>query len=107
VLSAEFHELAPLMERVKRHLQPLEIWLFGSRARGTPRSDSDWDVAVVVPDDARDELFDPSVLWSLLHQDEFGADVSVFPRSEFDEDRSTPNTIPFVVAREGKRLDEH
>ena len=87
-------------------MHPLQIWLFGSRARGAARPDSDWDLAAVVPDDARDELFDPAVLWRLLRQDAFGADVLVFPKSEFEEDRTTPNTIPFVVAREGILLNE-
>ena len=43
--------------------------------------------------------------WRLLRYDSVGADVVVFPRSEFEEDRSTPNTIPFAVAREGIRLE--
>lgn len=98
--------LEPLIARLKEHYQPLQIWLFGSRARGAARADSDWDVAAVLPDEARSELFDPSTVWRLLHQDEFGADVVVFAKSEFDEDRSTPNTIPFVIAREGILLDE-
>lgn len=29
-----------------------EIWFFGSRARGIPRPDSDWDFFVVLSDDA-------------------------------------------------------
>lgn len=28
-----------------------EVWLYGSRARGTAREDSDWDVLVLTPDD--------------------------------------------------------
>lgn len=28
-----------------------EVWLYGSRARGTARADSDWDVLVLTPDD--------------------------------------------------------
>lgn len=27
-----------------------EVWLYGSRARGTARADSDWDVLVLTPD---------------------------------------------------------
>ncbi|MCR4826365.1 MAG: nucleotidyltransferase domain-containing protein, partial [Bacteroidales bacterium] len=29
-----------------------EVWLYGSRARGTAREDSDWDVLVLTPDDS-------------------------------------------------------
>ena len=28
-----------------------EVWLYGSRARGTAREDSDWDILVLTPDD--------------------------------------------------------
>lgn len=97
--------IAPLLERLRVHFKPQEIWLFGSRARGTARPDSDWDLLAVVPDDARAELFDPMNVWKLLRYDDFGADVVVFPRSEFDEHSATPNTIPFVVAREGLLLE--
>jgi predicted nucleotidyltransferase len=30
----------------------VDLWLFGSRARGDHRPDSDWDVMAVVPDEA-------------------------------------------------------
>lgn len=97
--------IAPLLERLRVHFKPQEIWLFGSRARGTARPDSDWDLLAIVPDDAGAELFDPMNVWKLLRYDDFGADVVVFPRSEFEEDRATPNTIPFAVALEGIRLE--
>lgn len=31
----------------------IEIWFHGSRARGTNRKNSDWDIQVIVPDDVR------------------------------------------------------
>lgn len=31
----------------------IEIWFHGSRARGTHRQNSDWDIQVIVPDDVR------------------------------------------------------
>jgi hypothetical protein len=60
----------------------------------------------VVPDNADDSLFDPMALWKLLQQDMVGADVLVWPKSEFDEDRMTPNSIPYSVSREGVLLSE-
>lgn len=97
--------IAPLLARLREHYRPLEIWLFGSRARGDAHATSDWDLAAIVADDSSDELFDPATAWKLLRFDNFGADVLVFPRSEFDEDRETPNSIPFAIAREGIRLE--
>jgi len=37
-------ELAPLLQRVEAVYHPVEIWLFGSRARGEAHSLSDWDL---------------------------------------------------------------
>jgi predicted nucleotidyltransferase len=102
----DLRPIAPLLERLRAHFRPQQIWLFGSRARGDARPDSDWDLVAVVDDDAQDELFDPTTAWRLLHNDAFHADVVVFPKSEFEEDRLTPNTIPFAVAREGLLLNE-
>ena len=95
----------PLLARLREHYRPLEIWLFGSRARGDAHATSDWDIAAIVADDSPAALFDPATAWKLLRYDNFGVDVVVFPRSEFDEDRHTPNSIPFAVAHEGIRLE--
>lgn len=46
---------AELLDSVIRHLDPIEVWLFGSRARGDARPDSDWDLYVVVDDGAERE----------------------------------------------------
>ncbi|AWN54201.1 nucleotidyltransferase domain-containing protein [Methylobacterium sp. 17Sr1-1] len=51
--------LRPLVSRIIRHADPLVIWLFGSRARGEARADSDWDLLVVLPDDVDEALLDP------------------------------------------------
>jgi predicted nucleotidyltransferase len=102
--TLEWNELQPLLERLRTHYRPEEVWLFGSRARGTGRPDSDWDVLAVVPDDTDPGLFDPLTRWELLRFDQFGADVVMVPRAEFDEDRTVPNSLPYSVVAEGVRL---
>src|SRR5579862_233665 len=39
-----------IRDRLVVSLQPEAIWLFGSRARGDQRRDSDFDILVVLPD---------------------------------------------------------
>lgn len=57
----------PALERLLRHLvevmHPLGVWLFGSRAEGRSRADSDYDLLVVLPDDVDATAFDPVRAW--------------------------------------------
>ena len=42
----------PLLDAIVRRFDPVEVILFGSRARGDDGPDSDWDLLVVLDDDA-------------------------------------------------------
>jgi uncharacterized protein len=94
-----------LLDRIASRWHPREIWLFGSRARGTSAPGSDWDLLVVVPDDlAADGFDDPMTVWSVKQGTGVRADVLVCRASEFDEDRGTHNTIAYDAAVEGVRI---
>ena len=45
--ASEGEALAAVVERVAAAVDPQAIWLFGSRARGDARPDSDFDLLVV------------------------------------------------------------
>src|ERR1043166_98152 len=55
--------LVPLLRLINARLHPVDVWLFGSRARGDHHSDSDWDLLAVLPDEASESLLDPIVAW--------------------------------------------
>jgi uncharacterized protein len=94
----------PLLERIAARWQPREIWLFGSRARGEARPDSDWDLLVVVPDGTPASELDPLVGWKLRKELRIPADVIPTPASSFDEYRSVVNTLEYEAAHFGLRL---
>ncbi len=48
--------LAELVRRLDLAYRPERVYLFGSRARGDEGPDSDYDILLVVPDDAPPEL---------------------------------------------------
>jgi predicted nucleotidyltransferase len=83
-------------------LHPEEIWLFGSRARGDHRPDSDWDLLVVLPDGAPDDQVDIVETWGRLRDLRLRR-VEVFPvrRSDFEEGKRTFGTLSQIVASEG------
>jgi predicted nucleotidyltransferase len=83
-----------------------EVWLFGSRARGEARRNSDWDFFLILPDDAAPGAEDDlQELWKIGHGADLAADVVACRRGDFDDFKGTRNTLAYVVAREGVRLD--
>ena len=101
-------DLAPihgLLMRVIGEFRPIEIRLFGSRARGESTSDSDWDLFVVVPDDleAADDEF---AGYRLRRATRTRADVILCTAAEFSEDRDTPNTLAYEAAHFGTVIYE-
>lgn len=71
-------------------IKPLEVWLFGSRATGLERPDSDIDLCVIVPNDTRDI---PSVAANLNGQlglGGFNVDIVVVTAKRFQNDACSP-----------------
>lgn len=97
-------EVEPLIDAIKARMRPESIWLFGSRARGDLRPDSDWDLLVAVPDDADPELLDPLVGWSI--QQEFGIPATILSTTagELRDSWGAVNTLGHDLAREGRLI---
>lgn len=102
----DVHAIAPLLQRIVARWQPLQIWLFGSRARGEATPESDWDLLVVVADDTRDEDLDPLEIYRTRKSSGVRADIVLYPAQEFREDLGVPNTLLYEVARDGVLLYE-
>jgi uncharacterized protein len=91
--------------RIAEAVRPWRIVLFGSRARGDAKDDSDYDIFVEVDVD-RPEL--PRVrreLWMLLGGGKgWTLDLKVQQRGAIERRRDDPGTIEWDVAREGVLL---
>jgi predicted nucleotidyltransferase len=97
--------IAGLLRLVIDAWHPDAVWLFGSRARGTAESDSDWDLLVVVPDAvAEGGATDPMVAWDLRRRAGVRADIIVCATSDFDDAKSVPNTLAYEAFHFGRRL---
>ncbi len=90
------------IRRIVDELHPLEIWLFGSRAKGTSRPESDWDLMAVLPDNASETDLDIVPLWDRL-RDLHAKRVELFPitKAEFERWKGSLGTLAQIVASEG------
>ena len=97
-------ELHPLISRIAAIYRPLEVWLFGSRARNESHPQSDWDLMVIVSDDTAEEHLDPLFGWKVQQGCGVYADIVCARRSEFLSDLTVPNTAAREVERDGVLL---
>lgn len=101
----DLRPIQALLDQLVANWHPRDIWLFGSRARGTAMPDSDWDLLVVVPDDLAPPRFDdPMLVWNVKQGTGARADVLLCRATEFEDDRWTHNTIAYDAAVEGVQI---
>ena len=91
-----------MIARMVEVLHPLAIWLFGSRARGEARADSDWDFMAILPDDAPEQDLELSSVWTRLRDLRLErVELFTITRSEFDEWKGSLGTLAEIVASTG------
>jgi predicted nucleotidyltransferase len=97
--------LAAIVRRVVELYRPERVYLFGSKARGDGGPDSDYDVMVVVPDEADAERLQSRRFHEQPWDLERSADVVVIKRSSFEGRAAhVVTSLPATVIREGKLL---
>lgn len=96
--------LAEIVQRLVEAYRPDRIYLFGSKARGDAGPDSDYDLLVVVPDDALPERRRSRLAYEVLRGTGSAADVLVCTRSYFEARRHLKASLPGTVLREGRLL---
>lgn len=110
-ISSEEGEMADAaLERLVRHvvevMDPLEVWLFGSRAEGRARPTSDYDLLVVMPDGTPEPELDPVHAWRLGWEVRVTADIIPCTRAEFDEEKHEIDSLPRAATLHGRKVYE-
>ena len=91
-----------MIARIVEVLHPKQVWLFGSRARGEARADSDWDFMAILADDAPEQDLDLASVWQRLRDLRLRrVEVFTMTRSEFDEWKRSLGTLAEIVASTG------
>jgi len=96
--------LAEIVRRLVAAYEPEVMYLFGSAARGEGGTNSDYDVLLVVPDDASVERLRARRAYEVLWGIGVAVDVLIWRRSAFEEGVAVPTSLPAAVLREGVPL---
>lgn len=90
-----------LLDGVVEQFHPVRVILFGSRARGDARPDSDYDLLVVVDDEQVAERR----TWGRIDaaRENYRGPVDILPwlRSRYDAQRGVVGSLPWTADREG------
>ena len=96
--------LKRIVERLSDAYQPQRIFLFGSVARGEAGPDSDYDLLVVVPDDAPPDRQRSRLAYERLWGTGTAADVLVWTQGRFESRAHLRASLPGTILREGRLL---
>lgn len=100
--------LRTIAAEIQAAIPAAEVWLFGSRARGTARPDSDLDLLVTVPDAwlaAHSRFEETDALgWKLAHH-RLPIEILLYSASEVEERRHGGVNVIAEAFRYGRRLD--
>ncbi|HEY3827365.1 MAG TPA: nucleotidyltransferase domain-containing protein [Bryobacteraceae bacterium] len=96
--------LSEVVRRLVAAYRPERVYLFGSVARGDAGPDSDYDIMVVVPDDAPPELRRSHKAYRTLWGTGVASDVLVWTTSQFNSRVHLAASLPATVIREGRLL---
>jgi predicted nucleotidyltransferase len=102
--SIQDTRLEEVVERLIEAYWPERIYLFGSQARGDAGPDSDYDLMVVVPDNASPERRRSRLAYEHLWETGTAADVLVWTKSAFESRLHLKASLPTTIEREGKLL---
>lgn len=99
--SVDEAALAQLASELIDALDPVAIYLFGSRARGDNRPDSDYDLLILVDAPVESLLHLTQLAYAVTTPFEVGQDLLVWARDEFVRRLAVRTSLPATVLREG------
>jgi predicted nucleotidyltransferase len=100
-------DIARLVAEIVSEVAPEAIYLFGSRARGEAREDSDIDLLVVEREpfgEGRSRRRELARLWHLVAKHRLPVDVLLYSRDEVEDWRATPGHVIARALDEGRAL---
>ncbi|MBM4018584.1 MAG: nucleotidyltransferase domain-containing protein [Planctomycetes bacterium] len=99
--------LENMVQAIVREVDPEQIWLFGSRARGQAGPDSDVDLLVVEREPfgpGRSRWQEVTRLYNIAASLRVPTDILVYSRAEVERRRNWRNHVIARALRQGKLL---
>jgi uncharacterized protein len=96
--------LAQIVDRLITAYEPECIYLFGSKARGDYGPHSDFDLLVIVSDNAPENRRRSQLAYERLWGTGTAADVLVWTRGRFESRAHLRASLPGTILREGRLL---
>ena len=99
-------ELERMVKQIVAKVDPVAIYLFGSRARGDANADSDYDLLIVVPDDFPAGEANTRTAFRCVQGRRIPMDVAMIRQSRFRERSGQLGTLSYQVRKDGILLHE-
>ena len=100
-METALQDVDRLVRRIVDTVHPLRIILFGSRARGDARPDSDLDLLVVMPDGTHRRQTTQR-LYRGIQDAGISIDMLVATPSDLEKHKGTPGYVYKTILREGR-----
>ena len=99
-------EISEIVKKILSSVPALEIYLFGSFAKGIEKEDSDYDFYVVIPDDSgmREIEATHEIRYNLAGKQPRSIDMLVGMQSKFNQRKNHFATIENEVVEAGVKL---
>ncbi len=93
-------QLTEIVRKIVDHINPVKIFLFGSRARGDARSDSDYDLAIIYDGEKSKSDVELDVYKLFMHT-MIAMDVFVLTSDELEDYKPIANTLAREITENG------
>ncbi len=98
--------LGAAIDRLRAFAPVEKVILFGSRARGDHREDSDWDICVLLTDHIPAGVYTPRQMWEQVRELGLPIHIVAMRTCVFEERNRDINALAHDVARDGVTLFE-
>jgi predicted nucleotidyltransferase len=103
-LNFSDNKLDEILSKLVPEFQPTKIFLFGSRAKGTFRADSDYDLFLIIENSDEHPIKRKQRAGRLLWGIGVSVDVFIYTKDEFNDWKDEFNSIAHTVVTEGREL---